>query len=89
MIRCTLGMHHAPAQASIRDAGWNVVVQCASMAHKCKLHWLRHLQLTALLQILEQYMTPSLYSAVDGGPYGERQLMQVRPRAIRSGYQAR
>ncbi len=23
-------------------------------------------------------MTPSLYSAVAGGPYGERQLMQVR-----------
>ena len=31
-------------------------------------------------------MTPSLYSAVAGGPYGERQLMQVRPRATKSGY---
>ena len=27
--------------------------------------------------VLEQYMVPSVYALVSGGPYGERQLMQV------------
>jgi hypothetical protein len=28
--------------------------------------------------VLEQYMVPSIYAMVSGGPYGERQLLQVR-----------
>jgi len=30
-----------------------------------------------LRQVVEQYMTPSLYAMVANSPYGERQLMQV------------
>ena len=47
-------------------------------AEQQELQLRRHWFLTVTMQVLEQYMSPSLYAVVAGSAYGERQLMQVR-----------